>query len=573
MRRLARRAGRIWSVPRTVLANRDLRRLQLAFAGFNAAEWGVWIAMLVYAFDHGGATAAGLVAVLQLAPSGVCAPFAATLADRHAPGRVLSLGYVAQAAAMAATAAALLASGPPLLAYALGAVAASATTITRPAQAVLVPSLVRSGQELTAANVVSGWTESISLLLAPAATGALLAVSGPGTVFAVMAAVALASAVLAAPLKGSPPPADAAEETGSLAQAAAGFRLAARDPAARTLVAVLATQFLIIGALDVLFVVLAVDVLDLGGPGAGYLNAAFGAGGVLGLAATVGLVGRARLAPPLVAAACAWSLALLALGFWSSVLGAFVLFAVAGSARGLLDVAARTLLQRTAPSAVLARVFGLLETLDSIGLALGSLLAPALVAVLGPHAAMAGLAVVLPAVLLLAYRGLGAIDVRADVPVVEVALLRAVPIFKPLPAPTLEGLARQLTAVELRAGERLIEEGQPGNRYYIVADGALEVTQAGLRLATVERGDGVGEISLLVGILRTATVTAATRTKLYALESEAFIEAVTQHAASAEAADRLVRERMLRSALSNKASLNPHGVRYSPRAVSEHDAT
>jgi hypothetical protein len=316
-----------------------------------------------------------------------------------------------------------------------------------------------------------------------------------------------------------------------------------------------------------------VDVLDLGGPGAGYLNAAFGAGGVLGLAATVGLVGRARLAPPLVAAACAWSLALLGLALWSSVLGAFVLFAVAGSARGLLDVAARTLLQRTAPSAVLARVFGLLETLDSIGLALGSLLAPALVAVLGPHAAMAGLAVVLPAVLLLAHRSLGAIDARADVPVVEVALLRTLAIFEPLPAPTLERLARLLRPVELRAGERVIEEGQPGRRYYIVADGTLEVTQARMRIATVERGDGVGEISLLVGIPCTATVTAATTTRLYALEAEAFVEVVTQHPASADAADRLVRERMLRSALSNEASLNSHGVRSSARFVSERDAT
>jgi MFS family permease len=529
--------------------------------------------MLVYAFDHGGATAAGLVAVVQLVPSGVYAPFAATLADRHAPGRVLSLGYVAQAASMAATAAALLASGPPLLAYALGAVAASATTITRPAQAVLVPSLVRSADELTSANVISGWTESISLLLAPAATGALLAVSGPGTVFAVMAAVALVSAGLAAPLKGSPPPVDAGEENGSLAQAAAGFRMAARDPATRILVAVLATQFLIIGALDVLFVVLAVDVLDLGGAGAGYLNAAFGAGGVLGLAATVGLVGRARLAPSLVAAACVWSIALLALGLWSSVLGAFLLFAVAGSARGLLDVAARTLLQRTAPSAVLARVFGLLETLDSIGLALGSLLAPALVAVLGPHAAMAGLAVVLPAVLLLAYRGLGAIDARADVPVVEVALLRTLPIFEPLPAPTLEAVARQLLRVELRMGERVIEEGQPGKRYYIVADGTLEVTQGHERIALVKRGDGVGEISLLEGIPCTATVTAVTTTRLYALEAEAFIEAVTEHPPSADVAARVVRERWLRSALPGERSHNARGGGASAHVSLQRDAT
>ncbi|MGH8574752.1 MAG: cyclic nucleotide-binding domain-containing protein, partial [Gammaproteobacteria bacterium] len=293
-----------------------------------------------------------------------------------------------------------------------------------------------------------------------------------------------------------------------------------------------------------LFVVLAVDVLHLGGSGAGYLNAAFGAGGVIGIAATVVLVGRSRLAPPLAAAALAWSLAFLVLGLWGNTVGAFLLLAVAGTARSLLDVTARTLLQRIASTGVLARVFGLLETLDSVGLALGSLLAPVLVVLLGPQAAVAGLAVVLPALLLIAGRRLKTIDESADVPVVEVALLRSVAIVEPLGAPTLEGLARQLTPVELRAGERVIEEGRPGRRYYVVADGRLEVTRGSESIATVARGGGVGEISLLAGVPCTATVTATGAALLYALDAEPFIEVVTSHPASAEAANHLVRRWM-----------------------------
>jgi MFS family permease len=279
-----------------VFANPQLRRIELAFAGFNAAEWGVWIAMLVYAFRHGGSLAAGLVALAQLVPSAVFAPFAATLADRYPPARVLALGYAAQATAMGATAVALALSAPPVIAYALAAVAASAVTITRPTQAVIVPSLVRGVDELTGVNVVSGWIESVSLFLAPILTGVLIAVSGPAAVFAVMAGVAAGATLLVARVHGPAP--TAAAVAAPLARAVTVVREVAHDRAARVLVGLLGAQFVLIGALDVMFVVLAIRVLGIGGSGAGYLNAAFGAGGVLGILVTIRLIGRARLRPP-----------------------------------------------------------------------------------------------------------------------------------------------------------------------------------------------------------------------------------------------------------------------------------
>ncbi len=191
---------RVRSVFGTVFANRDLRRVQLAFAGFNAAEYGVWVAMLVYAYDQGGATTAGIVAVVQLVPAALFAPFAAALGDRHSPGRVLTWGYVAQAAAMGATAAVILGGGAPIVAYAFAAVAATAVTITRPAQAVLVPSLVRAPEELCAANVVSSWVESAGLLVGPAVAGVILGLSNAGAVFAVFAVAAALAALLVMPL-------------------------------------------------------------------------------------------------------------------------------------------------------------------------------------------------------------------------------------------------------------------------------------------------------------------------------------------------------------------------------------
>jgi MFS family permease len=534
-------ATRIRTVLGGVFRNPELRRVELAFAGFNAGEWGVWIAMLVYAYEQGGATTAGLVAAAQLVPAGLAAPFAAVLADRYAPARVLTLGYVAQALAMGATGAALLAHGPPLLVYALAAVGATCVTVTRPTQSALVPALARTPDELTATNVVSGWIEALSVLVAPAGAGVLLAVASPGWVFAALAAVVLVAALLVAPLKGPPP---AAEPRPPLEEALGGFRLLAKEPATRTLVALLGGQFIAIGALDVLYVVLAISVLDLGGSGAGYLNAAFGAGGVAGIAVTVALVGRRRLMPALVLGILAWGAAFALLGAWPTTIGALLLLAVAGAGRSLLDVAGRTILQRTAPGDVLSRVFGVLEGLSMAGLALGSLLTPALVSLFGARWAIVGIGALLPLAVLLASRRLLEIDRRAPVPVVEIALLRSLPLFSPLGAPALEGLARELAELRVPAGTAVVREGEPGDRFYVVAEGDLDVSAQGRELRTIGRGEGFGEIALLENVPRTATVTARTDTRLYALDKPSFLASVSSHPRAAGEADRLVRERL-----------------------------
>ena len=534
-------ATRIRRVLGGVFRNPELRRVELAFAGFNAGEWGAWIAMLVYAYEQGGATTAGLVAAAQLVPAGLAAPFAAVLADRYAPARVLTLGYVAQALAMGATGAALLAHGPPLLAYALAAVGATCVTVTRPTQSALVPALARTPDELTATNVVSGWIEAVSVLVAPAGAGVLLAVASPGWVFAALAVVVLVAALLVAPLRGPPP---AAEPRPPLEEALGGFRLLAKEPATRTLVALLGGQFVAIGALDVLYVVLAISVLDLGGSGAGYLNAAFGAGGVAGIAVTVALIGRRRLMPALVLGILAWGAAFALLGAWPTTIGALLLLAVAGAGRSLLDVAGRTILQRTAPGDVLSRVFGVLEGLSMAGLALGSLLTPALVSLFGARWAIVGIGALLPLAVLLAGRRLLEIDRRAPVPVVEIALLRSLPLFSPLGAPELEGLARGLAEVQATAGTAVVREGEPGDRFYVVAEGELDVSAHGRKLRTIGRGEGFGEIALLENVPRTATVTARTDSRLYALDKPSFLASVSSHPRAAGEANRLVRERL-----------------------------
>jgi MFS family permease len=522
-----------------VVRNPELRRVELAFVGFNAAEWGVWIAMLVFAYERGGATTAGLVAVAQLVPAAVFAPWAASLSDRHPPTKVLAAGYVAQAAAMGATAAVLLAGGPPLAAYALAAAAATAVTMTRPAQAVLTPSLARTPEELTAANVASGWIESLSVLGAPALAGVLLGLGGAGTVFAVMAGVALASALLVAPVRGPGPAGGGAVTAGTLD----GLRLVAREPGPRALVWLLGVESLAIGALDVLYVVLAVGVLGHSGSTAGYLNAAFGAGGVAGVAVTVALVGRRRLAPALLAGLVLWAAALAVLAAAPSLPAAFLLLAVAGVGRTTLDVAGRTLLQRISRPDALARAFGLLEAVSMAGLAIGSIAASGFVAVAGGRGAFVCVAAILPVAAAFVLRNVLAAD-AAVLPVVEMARLRALRIFRPLGAPSLEALARALEPVEAPAGTTLIREGDGGDRFYVLAEGAVEVSRHGERVGELRRGDCFGEIALLRNVPRTATVTALTHVRLDALDKAAFISAVTGHDPSARLADELVQARL-----------------------------
>jgi Cyclic nucleotide-binding domain len=286
--------------------------------------------------------------------------------------------------------------------------------------------------------------------------------------------------------------------------------------------------------------VLAVSVLGLGGSGAGYLNAAFGAGGVLGILATIALVGRARLVPPLVLGVAAWSGAFALLGARPSTWSAFFLLGVAGVGRTVLDVAGRSLLQRLAPPDLLARLFGALEGIAMAGLAAGSLLAPLLVHLVGARTAVACAGAILPLVVVLSFRRLYAVDAAATAPVVEIALLRSLPLFAPLGGPTLESLARSLELRLMPAGADVVVAGESGAHYYAVADGELTVSVGGV----LRRGDGFGEIALLKDVPRTATVTASTDVRLYALEKDDFLTAVTGHAAARAAADRLVQERL-----------------------------
>jgi len=283
--------------------------------------------------------------------------------------------------------------------------------------------------QLTAANVVVGWMEAAGVAAAGLLAGVLISLAGVGSVFAVCAGLGLLAALLVAGLR--TPPLAATADAGADADAARvaeGLRLAVRQPRLRLMLALLTADAVVIGALDLLVVILAIAVLGRQPGWAGYLQFAFGIGALLAATVSAVLVGR-RLGGPILAAALVFSVALAAVASGLGLAGTVALLAVAGAGHSLLVVATRTLLQRSVPPHLTGRIFGILEGLTMAGLALGALLVPALAHLGGSRLAVLGVAAVLPLAAVAGGRVVLRLDAGTAVPVVQIALLCALPLF------------------------------------------------------------------------------------------------------------------------------------------------
>lgn len=528
---------------RRVLANRGLRRLEFAYLGFIVIELGTWVAVLVYANEASGPGSIGLVAVAQLVPAAMFAPFGAGLADRYRRERVQAVGYGVIGLAVLATGVAMLAGAPPFVVYGCAIVSATLVTLPRPIQSSLMPDYAETPEELTSANAVNTIFEAWGGLLGPLLAGFIMAVASPGAVFLAAAIVAVVAMALVAGIG----PGDAARQvmdddrrsaTDALEPVhwLAGMRTVLRDRDSLLVVLLLACHFLVLGAVDVFIIVLATDSLDAGGSGAGYLNAALGLGAILGGATSLALAGSGRLSGWLLAGAlaCGLPIALVALGpGFAAALG---LFTVAGLGVALFDVAGRTLLQRVAPREVLSGVFGLVEGFSMAGMALGSLVAGIAYGIVGLVGGLVVTATLVPLAVLAAWFRLSRLEARIEVPSRQIALLRGLELFAPVAPPTLVAAARGLSRTRAAAGDAIVREGEHGDRFYVVGDGSVEVVQGGRRIRTLGAGESFGQIALLRDVPRTATVVALTDVELWTLDRHAFLFAVTGSSRSAEVA-------------------------------------
>jgi MFS family permease len=517
--------------------NGNLRRAQLSFLAAWTAEWAFTVALGIVAYRDGGATAVGLVGLLRMVPSAVIAPFAAPLADRGRRERVLVLVSTLRGIATGAAGIVVALDGPLLIVYVLAALSTIAATLYRPAHSALLPSLCRTGYELASANVVRGLLDSVATLAGPLLAAALLEFTGVAAVFAVASAASLAAAALLLRLRYDAPPRPAAPQGVHLvADAAEGVRAIVRNRDLALLIGLGVAQTFTRGALTVFTVVVALNLLRTGEPGVGTLTASIGAGAVIGSVSASLLVGSRRLARWFGIGVALWGLpiALIPLFPWQAA--AFTLLACVGFGNALVDVGLFTLMARLAPDDVLARVFGLLESLVSLAVGLGALAASLVIDLASLRVALVAVGALCPILVLAAWRRLRHLDRAIGELDKEIALLHGVPMFQPLPLPAIEQLARGLEVVHVPAGQMVFRQGDPADRFYVIEVGAADVVGDGRLVTTLGPGDGFGEIALLRRVPRTAMVRAATDLELQALTCDRFLPVVTGFPPSAREA-------------------------------------
>ena len=529
---------------RGVYANPDLRRIQFATAGASIGQFAYGVAIAVYAYEHGGATAVGVVTAIRQIIAASIAPFSASLADRFPRERVMLASDLGRVATVGLTTLLVTQHSPAITVYVIATVTTVFGTVFRPAEASLIPRLARTPEELTAANVSSSTFDSLGVFAGPSIAAFLLAISGPAAAFGFVALTFAWSAHFIYRVR--PPREEAARERrheGGFEGLVGGFRAIAREPRLRLLIALYGAQCLVAGALGVFVVAIALQLLGLGTAGVGLLQAACGIGALLGAAVSLSLVARARVATDFAIGLLLWGAPLLLIGAVPTALIAALALGVVGVGNTLVDISAMTLIQRAAPPEVAGRIFGCLESVIVGSLALGALIAPALIATIGVRGALFSMGALLPVLSILRWRSLERIDEGARIPEERVSALRKVPFLSALPLQTLEYLGGQLTDVTLAPGQTLFEAGDHGDRFYVLHEGTLEIVLPG-ETKIEEPPSYVGEIALLRDIPRTATVRARSGASLWALEREDFLDAVTGHARSFASADEVAVARL-----------------------------
>ncbi len=542
-----------------VLREPNLRRLQLALTGSAIGDWASMTAITIYAYQEGGAAAVGIFAAVRFLAAAVAGPLGAAVADRVSRRRFMMTVDLARALVVAVTGAIIVVDGPALVVYVLAVVTTVVGASFRAAQAGLVPRLVSSPSELTAMNGVAGNIENAVSFVGPALGAVLVTWVGVAPVIWLNAATFVWSFALVAAVRvpvrdedGTAGAADPAagdegadeEDESTWVELTAGFALVARDRDLRTITLLTCAQTFLWGALTVYLVVLAEQQLATGAAGVGYLNALFGVGAVVGGLLVLTRLSKQKLAQDMFWGVVGWAVPLLVIAVAPTPWVIVAMLVLVGLADPYINLGFDTIPQRLASERTMSRVYAAADALTVAAVALGALVAPTVLALLGLSGALVAMSLLVLGYAVLTLPRLRALDERLREPD-GIDLLRGVAAFRPLPPARLEELAHHLEVLEVAAGHVVVAEGGTSDRFYVIESGEVEVTQAGAVLRREGAGEFFGEIGLLRDVPRTATVRAVVPTRLRVLGRAEFLGAVTGTGAARSALDEIVTGRLL----------------------------
>ena len=525
------------------MRDHDCRWLATALTVSQLGDWLYGVSLAVFVYNQTGSAAwVAAAAIARLAPYVVLSPYGGVLADRFPRIRLMWICDLLRAAVMFALAAVVYGNGPVLLAVVLAAVSVCCGTPYVSATQASIPDLVNEDQ-LAATNTLLSVIENVAIVAGPVVAVGLLRVGTPGTAFIVNAATFLLSAAALSRIRGRSRPAAQPEAQHTWTRLAAGLRALRGSGAAAVSMAYTSIAYLLYGVDGVIFVVVSTRLLGSGSAGFGYLLAALGVGGLLIAPLVNRLAARPRLIAVLTGAMVVYSVPLAVLTLVHSLVPALLLIVVRGAAFVVIDVLAVTAVQRLVRAEVLARVFGIYASIMVASTVAGAAIVPPVVSGVGLNAALLGFGLVFPALAVLGYPLLRPLDDQARQRVSELTprlrVLEALPIFAAAPRAALEQLAAAAQQERVGAGAVVVMQGTPAEAFYVVEEGTLAVTSTGegggpaRDLASLGPGDYFGEIGLLAGIPRTATVTSRSESILWRISGAAFLSGLHDSPAAA----------------------------------------
>jgi Cyclic nucleotide-binding domain len=433
--------------------------------------------------------------------------------------------------------------------FLLAAIVAGVGSLVRPIQTALFPALARTPGELVAANVAASTGEGLGTFVGPLLAGVLVAWTGsvPASVLVAAGFAAAAAAVTGVQFEREADARGGGGHRGAvfpLGQMAGVLR---RYPGPALVVFDFAAQVFVRGLLLTLIVVASIELLGMGDTGVGLLNAVLGLGGLAGALGGLGLVGARGLNRTFTFALVGWGVPLIFIAVGPAAVVAVGALLITGVSNAVLDVSGYTLMQRGVRNEDRVTIFAAFELLVAVAMLLGSLAAPVLIAILGIRAGFAVAGAILPLLAIATARGIGRHSPAGALTAELTHLFRSNRLLAPLPLTVLDRLAESLAPRSFEPGDIVMQKGEPGDHYLLIASGTVEILDGERTLRTCGRGEGVGEIALLRTVPRTATVVAQTHVDTYAIDAATFLSAIAGPAATA-AAESVVTERLAHSA-------------------------